>query len=165
MCYATHHCAKTVQKTYMVSHIIQKVESRAIFFLIQNKSQFEYGNSQHRHSARVWYCNPTERFVLYSDSYCFYLSYEMPRAKLVRITSRWYRKCREPWRPKRRRRGINTASRASSLELRHKLRSLLNASFVDWTSAISLHQILGSTRPSSWPDRGGCHGPRFLMIC
>ena len=73
-------------------------------------------------------------------------------------------KRRGSWRPKRRRGGIDTASRATNFDTQQKLRLLLNASSVYWTPAISLNRIRGSTRPSSWPDGGGCHGSSFLVI-
>ena len=56
----------------------------------------------------------------YSQSYRTYLSDQAPRAKLAKLTRESPPKCRQPWRPKRRRGGIDTAWRVSNLESRKK---------------------------------------------
>ena len=108
----------------------------------------------------------TFKGAIYSEStVVFFLQKPRANKKLVKITRRSCPKRPEPWRPKRRRGGIDTASRATNFDTQQKLRLLLNASSVYWTPVISLNRILGSTRPLSWPNEGGCHGSSFLVIC
>ena len=107
-----------------------KPERRAILLCIGTEDQLSYGLSQLYHylivSLEMWmgrffYRVKTSRSIYRTKNHT---------PELVKITLLSSSKPRGPWRPKRRRGGIDTASRATNFEMRQKLRSLLNASSV-----------------------------------
>ena len=157
-------CEKRSKRTAYVCTLLES-QRKGYLFLVYTQDHSKLGSNQPYHYLMVGWTNRTRRFFVSSRSYCTYLSNQVTRAKLATLTRRSSPKCREPWRPKRRRGGIDTASRASNIETRQTLGLLLNAFSVDWTPSISLDRIGSKIWPWTWPNGGGCHGSSFLVIC
>ena len=107
-------------------------------------------------SSRTFW--PAEFLYTVEATVLTYISDQAPSAKLAKLTRRSPPKCRQPWRPKRRRGGIDTASRVSNVESRQKydvvaewiLRRMNLRDFIESNSRLNAAIVTTGRRRMPW---------------